>query len=205
MKTSTLNYYHNFSHDLATRYESADVSSLQISLAKLFVTNQKLIEFGCGSGRDAAFMVSRGFDLLAVDGTEAMLNCASTLHPELKNRLKHCILPDGMKSLQGPFHGAYSIATLMHLERAEIKSFFLHLHSLLTLDANFLFSVSISRNDVNCDEFDAKGRRFTALSKEQWFELAKSAKFELVSSHTNVDGLGRDGIVWLTAVVKKVK
>ncbi len=56
---NTLNYYDTYSINLSSRYEKADVSEVQKLLLKTFKENSKLLEIGCGSGRDASFMVKK--------------------------------------------------------------------------------------------------------------------------------------------------
>jgi len=85
MTTQTLQFYHQNASDLTTRYETADVAAMHVQLLDAFNDGSKLLEIGCGSGRDAAFMVSKGYDVTTVDGSQAMIDAAQELYSSRRN------------------------------------------------------------------------------------------------------------------------
>ncbi|MFU8768539.1 MAG: class I SAM-dependent methyltransferase, partial [Desulfotignum sp.] len=87
MTDTTLAYYTHHWKDLVRRYESADVRDLHALLADSFPPGARLLELGCGSGRDAAFMLAQGFDVLASDAVQEMIDAAAACHPDLDGRL----------------------------------------------------------------------------------------------------------------------
>ena len=54
----TQNYYSTNASLLSPRYESANVSELQSKLLNNFKNKHKILELGCGSGRDAAYSIA---------------------------------------------------------------------------------------------------------------------------------------------------
>ena len=114
-----LNYYEENANSLITRYESADVCDVQQLLLQIFEPNSKLLEIGCGSGRDASFMIKNNFDVIAIDGSKNMIEEAKKIHPELSEKLFHKTLPNDLEFNQ-TFDGIYSIATLMHLSKNDL-------------------------------------------------------------------------------------
>ena len=90
--TDTLNYYETYSKNLSFRYENADVIEVQQLLLTTFEKKAKLLEIGCGSGRDASFMTKKGFDVIAIDGSKNMIDEAKEIHPELSAKLFYKIL-----------------------------------------------------------------------------------------------------------------
>lgn len=87
VENNTVNYYEQNANSLINRYESADVSEVQELLLKTFEQNSELLEIGCGSGRDASFMIKNNYDVTAVDGSKNMIYEARKIHPELVNKL----------------------------------------------------------------------------------------------------------------------
>lgn len=77
--TDTLNFYEIESENLFLRYENTDVSEIQELLFKIFEKNSKLLEIGCGSGRDASFLTEKGFDIIAIDGSKNMIDEAKKI------------------------------------------------------------------------------------------------------------------------------
>ena len=203
MGQSTLNYYNQNCLTVAERYESADVTQLHDFLSTSFNPGGRLLELGCGSGRDAAFMVRRGFRMLATDGSAPMVEQAKKYHPELAGHVIHLKLPDGLTSELGVFDGVYAVAVLMHLSPKEIESTISAVNSLLVPGGRFVFSVPARRDDVMTKEFDAKGRRFTALSPDGWTDLCLKHNLKIVRTMISEDGLGRDGVAWMNCLAEK--
>jgi len=87
MNASTIHYYKTHSKNLAKRYESVVVTELHNFLKSVFPSGAKLLEIGCGTGRDAAYLLSNGFDVVATDNVQEMLESAVHHHPELLGRL----------------------------------------------------------------------------------------------------------------------
>lgn len=203
MDRSTLNYYSQNALKVAQRYESADVRQLHDFLSSSLKPGGKLLELGCGSGRDAAFMVSQGFKVLATDGCASMVQQANLHHPELAAHLLHLELPDGLSNGLGVFDGIYAIAVLMHLSVQEIERTILGVNSLLAAKGRFIFSVPARRDEVMTNTFDSKGRRFTALSPDGWTDLCLKYNLQLVRTMISEDGLGRDGVAWMNCLAQK--
>ena len=204
MGHSTLNYYNQNALNAAERYESADVTQLHDFLSAGLKPGGRLLELGCGSGRDAAFMVRQGFHVLATDGCAAMVEQAKHHHPELAAHVACLKLPDELSNYLGPFDGIYAVAVLMHLTVEEIEWTIRAVHSLLRPTGRFVFSVPVLRDDVMANEFDAKGRRFTALSPDGWEALCLNQHLQIVRTMTCEDGLGRGGVVWMNCLAEKI-
>ncbi len=81
MPDTTIAYYTTHVKGLVRRYESAGVTDLHTLLTDSFLPGTPLLELGCGSGRDAAFMLENGFDITASDGIREMLDAASAGSP----------------------------------------------------------------------------------------------------------------------------
>lgn len=202
LQSDTIFYYEKNANFLINRYESADVSELQQRLLKTFEVNSKLLEIGCGSGRDASFMMKNGVDVTAIDGSINMIDEAKKNHPELSEKLYYKVLPNDL-DFKRKFDGIYSIATLMHLSKTDLETTISKIYNLLNQNGKFLMSVSLFRDDTDENGIDDKGRFFLVLSLEEWLSILTNVGFKILEAKKNYDGLDRDGIQWLTLVVKK--
>ena len=203
MSPSTLNYYSQNFLKVAERYESADVTQLHDFLSSSLEPGGRLLELGCGSGRDAAFMVRQGFKVLATDGAASMVEQAKLHHPELAAHVVRLKLPDGLSNALGIFDGIYAVAVLMHLSLQDIENTISAVNSLLAAKGRFVFSVPARRDDVITNEFDSKGRRFTAPSPDGWKDLCLKHNLQIVRTMISEDGLGRSGVVWMNCMAEK--
>ncbi|MCG8552738.1 MAG: class I SAM-dependent methyltransferase [Desulfobacterales bacterium] len=205
MAHSTLDYYNQNALKTAQRYESADVTKLHDFLLSGLKPGGKILELGCGSGRDAAFMVSRGFRVLATDGSASMVEQAKRHHPELAGHVVHLKLPDGLSSGSERYDGIYAVAVLMHLSLPNIEKTIVAVSSLLAPKGKFIFSVPAQRDDVMTNELDPKGRRFTALSPDGWTDICLKCNLQIVRTMMSGDGMGRDGIAWMNFLTENLK
>ena len=200
----TLVYYEYNAKQLSQRYESAQVNNIHTLLLNTFSSNSHLLEIGCGSGRDASFMYRNGYDVLGVDGSMEMIAEAKRCHHELSDRLEVVKVPDELHFEHSSLDGIYSIATLMHLDKDAIDIAIEKIAMILKPHGKFFFSVSIQRDDVNDHGEDEKGRYFVTMSESEWMTSCEKHGMQLEHKEITDDGLDRDGIVWLTCVMKKV-
>lgn len=203
----TLKYYESHAPILTKRYESADLTPTHQLLKKNFYCKYKtpkILEIGCGSGRDAYFILNNGFDIKAIDGSKSMIENALKIHPKLANRLFVKTLPSKL-DFSEKFDGIYSIATLMHFSEEELETIFKDIYSLLFQNGKFIFSIPIKRDDLDENSIDKVGRFFLIKDKSFWIKFTESIGFKFQSSHINHDSLGRDEVIWESFVFIKKK
>ncbi len=197
MQDKTLEYYNQKASALTEQYESADVVHIHELLLQTFSSSTTVLEIGCGSGRDASFMDNQGYDVLAVDGSQQMIEIAKVYHPELITKLQVMNIPDEFSFAEASFDGIYSIATLMHLGEEELHKTFDKISSILKPEGKLLFSVSLEREE------DSQ-RYFNTMSKDEWLSYGEQFNMTLEYNNISNDGLNRDNIVWLTCVLSKL-
>lgn len=202
MLDKTIEYYDNNSFKIANKYEFAKMTYLQKNLLSIFSVEHELLEIGCGSGRDAAFMFDNGYSIVAIDGSEEMIKEAKKRHPNIRNKLFKKDVLDELK-FKKKFKGIFSIATLMHLTFEDFEKTVLKIYNLLDEQGIFLVSVSLKRNDINSKGFDKFGRYFLIMKKNEWLNSFKKVGFKVEEIHNKEDGLFRKNIIWLTLVLRK--
>ncbi|MHA1207593.1 MAG: class I SAM-dependent methyltransferase [Candidatus Hodarchaeales archaeon] len=202
MENSTLKYYEKNSREITEKYENLDMKNLHQKLTEVFSKKDNLLELGCGSGRDAAYLISHGYDVIISDGSQTMLNEAIKLHPELKRNACVIQLPNKFSYPKESFSGVYAIAVLMHLEIHEIGVVLEEISRILTSDGKFFFSVYIRENDKVESIITPEGRFLTRMPKENWIKMCESSGFTLISLLENDDVMGRD-IQWCSFYMGK--
>ncbi len=203
MGSDTLDYYNGHAAELTARYETADVADVHARLRRAFPAGARLLEAGCGSGRDAAAMVASGFEVTVTDGSEAMLEQATRAHPELSGRaiLHRC--PAALPFDDASFDGAYVLAMLMHLSEVQIEATFAEVARVLATGGRLFFSVPFARDDIVAHSRDKNGRLFTNLPPARWSAMAARCGLAQLSSFESPDGLGREGMRWVSVLLEK--
>lgn len=195
---STVMYYRKQAMDLALKYETASVQKLHMDLRDAMERRRKVLELGCGSGRDAVFLQRHGNigSLRATDASPEMLREAGRIHPEIKEILEELVVPRGLEKLVAAgerFSGIYSIATLMHLSPGDIAETMGLLERICEPGGILFISVCTEREESKSQD----PRTFTLRSPGWWKKTIERSGFRTVELKITADGLGRDGTSWL--------
>lgn len=74
---NTLTYYNQNAHTFAASTVSVDFTATQTRFTAHLPQGGSILDFGCGSGRDAKYFLSQGFQVDAIDGSEELCKLAS--------------------------------------------------------------------------------------------------------------------------------
>ncbi len=200
----TLDYYDDHAAAATTSYERVDFSRLVDRFAALLQPGARVLDLGCGSGRDAARLRARGYDVVAADGSKAMLARATAIHPELTGHTFHVVLPETLPFDSDAFNGAMSWAVIMHVPESELGRVFGEIARILAPDGVLGYSVNTVRPGLDADGSDTRGRHFTCLASDAWRRLHENAGFQTIDAEETDDMLGRSGIRWMTCFARKI-
>ena len=204
MPERTLGYYESSADSLARRYEGAKVQELQKDLLENLKGRSPILEIGCGSGREAAFLQAQGFEVVATDGSPAMLEEAKRLHPELSDNARILQVPSRFPFDDDTFSAAYSIALLMHLDADDASMVLDEIWRVLCPEGLFYFSIPDRALELDEQGRDQKGRLVHILPREDWMEIFQRTGFRPLRQSEQSDGLGRMEIKWLSYVIEKM-
>ena len=202
MDRETIEYYDRNAGKCGSRYESADMSHLDhLLLRHLPERGGRVLEVGCGSGREAAFLQGSGYDVYGVDASKAMVEEALRRHPELAGRL-YCEavpLPDGFPLMRESFDAVIAIALLMHVPDSELFETILQWKRMLRPSGMAFISVSLARPGVDTDGRDPDRRLFRERPVEELQLLFERLGFRLASRYQTPDSFKRQ-MLWHTLV-----
>lgn len=203
MPLRTLQYYGQNAQGIAASYECADLSNVYRILKELFPRPSRLLELGGGSGRDSAFLIGQGHDVIFTDACRAMAQEALRLHPALQSRSLVCKAEDTLPFADNCFDGAIAIAVLMHLTGPSIIRAMLEMHRVVKPGGLVLISTPATRDDLLTETRDQKGRLMTYIDIPALVSSRFNGEYALLSENTNSDGLDRGGIEWRSCCLEK--
>jgi SAM-dependent methyltransferase len=201
MDSATVNYYSQNAQTVAERYESV-VSSLSKSFEEAFKPRSRLLDIGCGSGRDLALLASLGHEGFGVDATPEFVTLSQSLHQELKGKVLHAALPNFEPPFGGGFDGILCSAVLMHIAESELVPAALTIKRCLNDYGRLLYSVPSKRLDVVTENRDANGRLFLPDQSDRLQKIFEQLGFSLISKWDNADSLGRDSVEWISVLME---
>lgn len=197
MDYPTIQYYQQYAAESAAKYRSVDLSESRTQFRELFPSGGRILDIGTGSGRDAATLLSLGFEAFGLEPSEAMRKEAVAAYPQLADRIFPYGLPlsEGA-DLGGPFDGLVCSAVLMHLPEEELFESAFSLKRLLRRHGRLWVSVPLDRPGLDADCRDTQGRLFKPLHPEYLLLLFERLGFKLLRRMEEDDKLGRSGIRW---------
>jgi SAM-dependent methyltransferase len=155
----------------------------------------RILDAGCGSGRDSLAFLSRGFRVDAFDLSPAMVDAAKAL-----TGLPVRCLSFQQMDHEREFDGIWACASLLHVPRTELLSVF-HLLSRALNDEGILYC-SFKHRDT---DFSQDGRSFTCFTVDSFLSfIAQLPAFTLLALEQSADvRKGREEELWLNAVLRK--
>jgi len=170
-------------------------------LSRAFDKRRRILDVGCGTGRDLGYLLRKGKDAFGVDASKGMIEAAeSTLAAgglSVEGRLFEAALPDLGLFADEEFDGVLCSAVLMHLPEEKIFDAVYAMRRVLRPDGVLLLSVPAARNDVDVlSRRDRDGRFFNDMSPAKLRLLFERVGFAVREFETVADSLGRDGIEW---------
>jgi SAM-dependent methyltransferase len=201
MDPPTINFYRGNAKEVAERYESV-VSDLSKHFSEAFNTGRKVLDIGCGSGRDLAVLHKLGYNIYGVDPTPQFVELAQDIHSELKNRIVQDALPDLTVPFDGEFDGVLCSAVLMHIEVEQLPSAAQAIKACLKVGGRLLFSVPSKRLDVVSENRDQNGRLFIPNQADRLKSIFEELGFRTISAWNNSDSMGRDAVAWESVLME---
>jgi SAM-dependent methyltransferase len=201
MDQNTVNYYSMNATQVADRYEAV-VSSLSEHFFVSYKPNSKLLDIGCGSGRDLAVLHKLGHQCYGIDPTPEFVEIAQLVHPELSNRIAHGGLPDMTPPFGGEFDGVLCSAVLMHIDVDQLHLAASSIKNCLKIGGRLLYSVPSKRLDVVSENRDTNGRLFIPDQSARLQGIFEGIGFECISKWGNADSMGRDSVEWESVLME---
>ncbi len=107
-----------------------DPSPLAQELSALLPPSARVLDLGCGEGRDSVFFAARGFDVIGVDASRAGLRKAERLAREQGVEVRWLHGDMSRVALDGPFDLVYSCGAIHYVPRRKRARLFPRLQAL---------------------------------------------------------------------------
>lgn len=198
-RRSTSAYYEMFGEEYAAATMRLDVSEHVARFAGMLAPGARVLDAGCGAGRDLVALNEAGLDPVGLDSSTHLVRIARRLSG----------LPVTVGDLRTPpygdasFGGVWAMASLLHLERGETTGALRKLGALLVPGGILFTSVKRGRGRQQ----DDTGRWFTLYDEAGWEGHLRQAGLEVleVIGEPPGDG-GAVGTVrpgWITSLSRR--
>ena len=192
-----MSYYRHNAAEVASRYEA--VNSPVASFFQLaFAPSSRVLDIGCGSGRDLAALLKAGHDAFGLEPILEMRQEAVKAHPEVADRVRDSALPQLATEAAESFDGVLCSAVLMHIPPQQLFDAAFNIRRLLRQHGRLLVSIPFARTELDSSTRDQFGRLFSPIAPDQLQLLFERLGFQQIGRWVTPDVLGRENHAWAT-------
>lgn len=193
---NTLDYYNKNSEEYFNSTLNVDMTNTYKEFLKLVPEGGKILDLGCGSGRDSMNFMKLGYEVTSVDGAKKLAKRASVL-------LGKEVIVSTFEELElkEKFHGIWACASLLHIKREDLKTVLNNLYN--NLDDNGVFYMSFKYGEK--EYVDDKNRYFNCFTDESIISfINENTKYNILGLYITEDKLGRvNEVKWVNLICNK--
>ena len=186
---STMAFYEAHADDYARRTLDADLSDVRRRFARSLTPGARILDLGCGPGRDLRAFSELGFAPVGLDASPALVRIARSVSgvPVTVGRIEEI-------EFDREFDGVWACASLLHIRRQDLSLTLRRVRAALKPGAPFFASVQEGSGDSRA----ADGRIFTYFEEREFQSALSDHGFSETESWRTADSL-REGrrLTWL--------
>ncbi len=166
------------------KYTEDRLMQFQLSRFESMLPGKRILDAGCGSGRDVEYFMEDGFDAIGVDLSLGLLKEAKKRVP--KGKFKKT---DFRKMIfkAKTFHGIWSVSSLFHMPKEEVQKALKEFNRVLD-DSGVLY-ISIKRGkgskEIKKEKYQNEPMTVYFYEQKEMEDLVCEAGFKIHSSEAN--------------------
>jgi SAM-dependent methyltransferase len=170
--------------------DDIDMSALLDAFTSRIKPGGRILDYGCGSGRDLQSFLSMGYDAHGIDGSRSLIDiCRARLNEP--HRLRHLRFEDFSDPPES-WDGIWALASLLHLPRSSLGPHLRHLATTLRPRGTLLASLKSGASEI----IDARGRPMSFIGADDARKILKdyiSDPYSVsVTTDVSTDSMGQE-------------
>ncbi len=194
MNDLTIRYYDKNAEKFYADTINADMSKCRDRFLKWIKQGKKILDAGCGSGRDVLAFLEAGYEVEAFDASLEMCRIAS----EITGIHVSCLRFEDLTG-QEQYDGIWACASLLHVKQEDLPDVLIRLYRLLKKDGFLYASFKYGEGERLKED-----RYFHDLTEDTCRELMETAGLTIIEvfiTHDVRNGRERDR--WLNVIAQK--
>ncbi|MEI3520519.1 MAG: methyltransferase domain-containing protein [Anaerosacchariphilus sp.] len=195
-ENQTLEYYNKNAEKFAKDTRSVEFTEMQDKFLSLLPSNGYILDYGCGSGRDTKYFLSRGFKVDAIDGSVELCRIASAYSGiEVKQMMFQEL------NIENQYDGIWACSSILHLPKSELKTVIEKMRTALKKKGYIYTSFKYGKY-----EGERNGRHFTDFTEAGFREFVRDiSEVKIVKEWITGDARsGRSEEKWLNLILQKI-
>ena len=192
---TTLTYYNQNARHFADSTISVDFTATQNRFLKRLPLHAKILDFGCGAGRDTKYFLEQGYQVEAIDGSEELCKLAESY---IGIPVKHMLFQE--LCAVDCYDGIWACASILHVPYQELREVLQKMTKALKPEGIIYASFKYGRF-----QGERKGRYFTDFTEESFEVLRNTVEgLILVEQWVTSDVRpGREEERWLNLILQR--
>lgn len=190
---STVAYYDRNAAEYARSTVAVDMSALYAPFLSLLAPGARILDVGCGSGRDLRAFREAGYEAHGLEPSPAMARIAAEFSgcPVATGRVQDL-------ESEAEFDGVWCCASLLHVPRAAMHAAFERILRSLRFEGVCYVSFKLGPGDR--EDF---GRLFTDMQEDELTRLLRFAGAKTLTLWTTPDQRPGRSDIWLNCLLRK--
>ena len=190
-----IGYYNRNAAEYISDTFEADMAEIRRVFMIYLPARGTVLDAGCGPGRDAKAFIEAGYDVYAIDASEALVDHCRTI---IGNRVELVSFRDYSTDMK--FDGIWACASLLHLEHEELISVINRFAGYLKTGGVFFMSFKYGTGD-----YIKEGRYFNCHTEDSINSLLSGvSSLEVLENFITGDVRpGRADERWINVIARK--
>ena len=193
----TIEYYNQNADMFAQGTRLVDFTIVQERFRKMLPVGSRILDFGCGSGRDTKYFLEKGYQVAATDGSAELCRLAGSF---TGIKVKEMLFQE-LDEI-GVYDGIWACSSILHLPKQELLPVIRKMCD--ALKDNGVIYTSFKYGDF---EGERNGRYFTDFTEDTFDKFMKviqelTIEEEWITSDVRP---GRGEEKWLNLILRKIQ
>ncbi len=160
----TIEYYNQNADMFAQGTRLVDFTVVQERFRKMLPVGSRILDFGCGSGRDTKYFLEKGYQVAATDGSAELCRLAGSF---TGIKVKEMLFQE-LDEI-GVYDGIWACSSILHLPKQELLPVIQKM--CIALKDNGMIYTSFKYSNF---EGERNGRYFTDFTEDAFHEFIKA-------------------------------
>lgn len=190
----TITYYNQNAEEYFNNTVNVSMQELYDQFEAYLKPGDKILDLGCGSGRDSRYFLSKGYDVVSVDGSKEMCRLAEKyIGRDVRN------ITFAELDYNNEFDAVWASASLLHISKNNLPEILRKIYCALMSHGIIYSSWKYGGEDRIIN-----GIPYYNYREESIFSEFDSMSFNIESSWLTGDNMGRRD-KWINIIAKKRK
>lgn len=185
--------------DIYAKYTHEKIYQFQLTKFISLLPGKKILDAGCGSGRDVEYFLEDGLEPTGIDISEGMIKEAKKRVKKGKFKIMDFL---DLKFKDNSFDGVWSMAGLLHTPREDVKKALKEFYRVLKENGAIYIAVKEGEGEkeIKKEKYQNEPRHYVFFKKDELEKYLHENNFKIISSEVNDD----QGTKWVEIFAKKV-